>query len=464
MSMKAQHSTSKNAGDHPSPMIGGQSLAFRTAEEATPLCGCGRHVQSGGWSLAGQSGVAFVPHFPPHSKSRRSPMPNDSRPSPAFSFSAFQRFPMSFRFLIPLILFLLCPVMAPAQDAAAPINSAPPEVIELASLFKPERLPLLPQELARIALKYLHAPAWLVTLATTAVAAITVFSIFASLFALISLVERKVLARIQNRLGPNRAGPGGILQPVADGIKMLTKEDIVPYKSEWFLHLLAPVMIVIPSILALGVLPLGREWTAVPLELGLLFFFAVGSLTELSVFMAGWASGSKFPMLGAMRAISQMVSYELPLILSVARRGHAVRHAVAARHRAGTVGLPFRLHPGMEHPHPMGPRRGHPVFHRRHRRVQPHAVRSARRRIGNRGRPHDRVFRFQIRLVLHGRVSRVVRLVRPGHHLVPRRLERAAARPGHHPVVVLVLRQAGCWLFSSSSGSAAPSRGCASTS
>ena len=149
-----------------------------------------------------------------------------------------------------------------------------------------------------------------------ATAAGTVVAVFLSAFALLSLIERKVLARIQNRLGPNRAGWFGILQPVADGIKMLTKEDIVPTKAEWFLHLVAPVLIVVPSILALGVMPYGREWLPVPLELGMLFFFAVGTLTEIAVFIAGWASGSKFPMLGAMRAISQMVSYELPLMIS----------------------------------------------------------------------------------------------------------------------------------------------------
>ncbi len=103
---------------------------------------------------------------------------------------------------------------------------------------------------------------------------------------------------------------------MADGIKMLTKEDIVPHRAEKLLHLLAPIMIVIPAILALAVLPYGREWVPVELQLGLLFFFAVGAMTELSVFIAGWASGSKFPMLGSLRAISQMVSYELPLLIS----------------------------------------------------------------------------------------------------------------------------------------------------
>jgi NADH-quinone oxidoreductase subunit H len=183
-------------------------------------------------------------------------------------------------------------------------------------LWSPEWLPRLPQRLVEMILQYLKAPEWLVSIAGYLAAAGTVVGVFLGAFALLSLIERKTLARIQNRIGPNRAGWFGILQPVADGIKMLTKEDIVPAKAEKFLHLLAPILIVVPAILALGVIPYGREWTPVPLELGLLFFFAVGSLTELSVFMAGWASGSKFPMLGAMRAISQMVSYELPLIIS----------------------------------------------------------------------------------------------------------------------------------------------------
>lgn len=177
----------------------------------------------------------------------------------------------------------------------------------------PEALPRLPQRVTEWILGNLGLPEWLIELAGFLVMASTVVGVFASGFALLSLIERKTLARAQNRIGPNRAGWFGILQPVADGIKMLTKEDIVPDKAERWLHLLAPILIVLPAILALGVLPLGEQWVPVPLELGLLFFFAVGAMTELAVFIAGWASGSKFPMLGAMRAISQMVSYELPL-------------------------------------------------------------------------------------------------------------------------------------------------------
>jgi NADH-quinone oxidoreductase subunit H len=179
-----------------------------------------------------------------------------------------------------------------------------------------EGLPQLPNRLVEWICFQLGAPEWLVVLAGFTVSAAVVVGVFLTCFALVSLVERKTLARIQNRYGPNRVGPFGILQPVADGIKMLTKEDIVPYKADKVLHLLAPIMIVVPAVLALAVLPYGKEWIPVDLRLGLAFFFAVGAMTEMSVFIAGWASGSKFPMLGSLRAISQMVSYELPLMLS----------------------------------------------------------------------------------------------------------------------------------------------------
>jgi len=179
-----------------------------------------------------------------------------------------------------------------------------------------EGLPQLPNRLVEWICFQLGAPEWLVMTIGFVVSAAVVVGVFLTAFALVSLVERKTLARIQNRYGPNRVGPMGLFQPVADGIKMLTKEDIVPYKAEKLLHLCAPIMIVIPAILALAVLPYGKEWIPVNLQLGLLFFFAVGAMTEMSVFIAGWASGSKFPMLGSLRAISQMVSYELPLMIS----------------------------------------------------------------------------------------------------------------------------------------------------
>lgn len=165
---------------------------------------------------------------------------------------------------------------------------------------------------------------WLVQLAPTGwqplVAAVisiaAIIIVFATLFAITTWLERKGLGRIQNRYGPNRVGPFGLLQPAADGIKALTKEDLVPRAADRIVHFLAPVVLVIPVLLSFAVLPVGRNMVAVDMDAGLLFFFAVGAAAELSVFMAGWSSRNKYALFGAMRAIAQMVSYEIPLILS----------------------------------------------------------------------------------------------------------------------------------------------------
>src|SRR5215470_11467569 len=160
------------------------------------------------------------------------------------------------------------------------------------------------------------APAAWQPLVSDAMSVAAIIVVFASLFAVTTLLERKGLGRIQNRYGPNRVGPFGLLQPLADGLKALTKEDVVPRAADQVVHLLAPLVLVVPVFLALAVLPMGRNMTAVDLDAGVLFFFAVGAATELSVFMAGWSSRNKYSLLGAMRAIAQMISYEVPLILS----------------------------------------------------------------------------------------------------------------------------------------------------
>ena len=143
-----------------------------------------------------------------------------------------------------------------------------------------------------------------------------ILGVFPGLFAVATILERKGLGRLQNRYGPNRVGPFGFLQPAADGIKSLTKEDIVPRTADQVIHFLAPFMLVVPAFLNYTVLPIGRNMVGVDFEAGVLFFFAVGASTELSVFMAGWSSRNKYSLLGAMRAMAQMISYEIPLILS----------------------------------------------------------------------------------------------------------------------------------------------------
>ena len=159
-------------------------------------------------------------------------------------------------------------------------------------------------------------PAFWQPLVGILLAVVTIICLYPALFAIAVLMERKGLGRMQNRYGPNRVGWFGILQPVADGVKSLTKEDIVPYKADGLMHFMAPVMLVVVVFMGYAVLPMGRGMTLVHMDAALLFYFAVGAAAELSVFMAGWASHNKYSLLGAMRAVAQMISYEVPLLLS----------------------------------------------------------------------------------------------------------------------------------------------------
>jgi NADH-quinone oxidoreductase subunit H len=161
-----------------------------------------------------------------------------------------------------------------------------------------------------------HAPASLQPVLSSLLSVVAILVVFASLFAITTILERKGLGRIQNRYGPNRVGPFGILQPLADGIKSLTKEDIVPHAADKIVHFLAPVVLVLAAFSLYAVLPLGRNMVLANLDAGVLFFFAISSVMELTIFMAGWSSRNKYSLLGAMRAIAQMISYEVPLILA----------------------------------------------------------------------------------------------------------------------------------------------------
>lgn len=130
-------------------------------------------------------------------------------------------------------------------------------------------------------------------------------------------LERKLVGRLQGRYGPNRVGPFGLLQPIADGIKMLMKEDVVPEGADKILHFLAPVMVVVPALLIFSVLPFGKGIIAADLNIGLVFFLAMSSLSTIAIFAAGWASRNKFSLMGAMRVAAQIVSYEVPMVFSL---------------------------------------------------------------------------------------------------------------------------------------------------
>ena len=131
-------------------------------------------------------------------------------------------------------------------------------------------------------------------------------------------VERRTFGPFQLRWGPNRAGPFGILQPVADAIKVLLKEDIVPNKADKWVHWLAPVVVFLPILMILAVVPFHEGHGLVPdLNVGILYVVAISALGVIGIFMAGWASNNKYSLISAMRAIAAMISYEIPLVLSI---------------------------------------------------------------------------------------------------------------------------------------------------
>lgn len=131
--------------------------------------------------------------------------------------------------------------------------------------------------------------------------------------AYLTLWERKMIGWMHVRLGPNRVGPAGLLQPIADALKLLLKEIVVPAKASKGLFVLAPVMTIMPALAAWAVIPFGPEMALANINAGLLFIMAITSLEVYGVIVAGWASNSKYAFLGAMRASAQMVSYEIAM-------------------------------------------------------------------------------------------------------------------------------------------------------
>ena len=145
-------------------------------------------------------------------------------------------------------------------------------------------------------------------------------------FAYLTLLERRVLARIQVRIGPNRAGPLGLLQPVADGVKLIFKEELIPARADKVIFVLAPIITLIPALIILAVVPIGPPielfgqtitlGLAPDVNIGVLYLMAVSSISVYGIVLAGWSSNNKYSLMGALRSSAQMISYELALGLA----------------------------------------------------------------------------------------------------------------------------------------------------
>src|SRR5579885_1236966 len=156
--------------------------------------------------------------------------------------------------------------------------------------------------------------------------AIVIFALLTA-FAYMTLIERRVVVKMQGRLGPNRAGPGGIFQPVADALKMAFKEQLIPAQARKPIYLIAPVISVIVALCAFAVVPIGASWVAgkpsiwdpviADINVGLLWILSISSLAVYGIVLGGWASGNRYSLLGALRSAAQMVSYETSLGLAL---------------------------------------------------------------------------------------------------------------------------------------------------
>jgi len=147
-------------------------------------------------------------------------------------------------------------------------------------------------------------------------------------FAYLTLYERRALARIQTRIGPNRAGPQGVLQPIADAVKLIFKEELTPAGADKILFVIAPIMTVVPAMILAAVIPLGTQFTlpftdriitlhVASINVGVLYLTAIASIAVYGIVLAGWASNNKYALLGGLRSTAQMISYELALGLCV---------------------------------------------------------------------------------------------------------------------------------------------------
>jgi NADH-quinone oxidoreductase subunit H len=149
------------------------------------------------------------------------------------------------------------------------------------------------------------------------IGAFLVAAVIMLVFILLTWVERKGAARFQDRIGPNRVGPFGLIQPIADALKMLTKEDTRPEGADAVSYELAPILAVFSVLMAWAVIPFTETWIGADLSVGVMYIAAVGSFGVISVMMAGWSSNNKYSLIGAFRGVAQLISYEVPLFLSL---------------------------------------------------------------------------------------------------------------------------------------------------
>src|SRR5918993_4330667 len=153
-------------------------------------------------------------------------------------------------------------------------------------------------------------------LALDALAAFILLNAVIGMVTYVTLLERKFAARMQSRIGPYRVGPHGLLQPIADAVKLMMKEDIVPAAADRRVYNLAPIVFLIPAMLIFGTIPFAPGLGVADLNIGILFFLAVSSMEIVGLFMAGWGSNNKYALLSAMRAVNQIISYDLPFVFA----------------------------------------------------------------------------------------------------------------------------------------------------
>ena len=243
--------------------------------------------------------------------------------------------------------------------------------------------------------------------------------------AIVSWGERRLLGRFQNRVGPNRWGPFGALQPIADLAKLITKEDIIPYGADRLAFTAVPVIMVASLLVATAVIPFAKDVALVDLNVGVLFVLAVSSITSIAIFTAGWASNNRYALFGAGRAVAVLISYEVPVVLSllgvvVVAGSMSLGDIVAAQ------AVPFFLVQPL----------AFFVFPGRHvSGAEPHALRRGRGGIGDHRRLSHGVQRDQVCADPSGGVRRRAVRVGPDRDAVPGRVGRAGCRLARMAVV-----------------------------